>query len=123
MAPILSADPNSSDTSGDGQIPNLLHVATISGVLACLLRHFRASLSSLPLLSHPIGSLPLGSWLSSGAPEGEASVEGEDAAWGGDAIATEASTDGGDTHLSNGGGHQEAPAGEGGLRDCLLMMM
>jgi len=63
MAPILSCDP----AAEDGAIPNLLHIATISGVLACLLRHFRASLSSLPLLSHPLGSLPLGTWV--GAPE------------------------------------------------------
>ncbi len=28
----------------------MLHVATLSGVLACLMRHFRASLASLPLL-------------------------------------------------------------------------
>mmetsp|Transcript_4741 Transcript_4741/g.11529 ORF Transcript_4741/g.11529 Transcript_4741/m.11529 type:complete len:537 (+) Transcript_4741:405-2015(+) len=59
MAPILSADPK----DDPDEIPNLLHIATISGVLACLLRHFRASLSSLPLLSHPLGSLGLGSWL------------------------------------------------------------
>lgn len=26
------------------------------------MRHFRASLASLPLLSQPLGSLPLGTW-------------------------------------------------------------
>lgn len=40
----------------------MLHLATLSGVLACLMRHFRASLASLPLLSQPLGSLPLGTW-------------------------------------------------------------
>ena len=40
----------------------LLHIATISGVLACLMRHFRASLASLPLLTQPIGNLPIGTW-------------------------------------------------------------
>jgi hypothetical protein len=46
----------------------LLNVATIGGVLACLLRHFRASLASLPLLGQPLGRLPVsfagchGSW-------------------------------------------------------------
>jgi hypothetical protein len=40
----------------------LLHIATISGVLACLMRHFRASVASLPLLMQPLGSLPLGTW-------------------------------------------------------------
>lgn len=37
----------------------LLSVATIGGVLACLLRHFRASLASLPLLGQPLGRLPV----------------------------------------------------------------
>ena len=40
----------------------LLHIATMSGVLSCLLRHFRASLSCLPLLAQPLGCLPLGTW-------------------------------------------------------------
>lgn len=40
----------------------LLHIATISGVLASLMRHFRASLSSLPLLAQPVGNLPIGTW-------------------------------------------------------------
>ena len=40
----------------------LLHIATISGVLASLMRHFRASLSSLPLLAQPVGNLPMGTW-------------------------------------------------------------
>ncbi len=39
-----------------------LHLATLSAVLACLMRHFRASLASLPLLAQPLGSLPLGTW-------------------------------------------------------------
>jgi hypothetical protein len=40
----------------------LLHIATLSGVLSCLLRHFRASLASLPLLGQPLGALPVGTW-------------------------------------------------------------
>ena len=40
----------------------MLHIATVSGVLGCLMRHFRASLSSLPLLSVAVGSLPVGTW-------------------------------------------------------------
>ena len=46
MAPILSCDP----ASNSGDVPTVLHIATLSGVLACLMRHFRASLASLPLL-------------------------------------------------------------------------
>ncbi|GIL65126.1 hypothetical protein Vafri_18936 [Volvox africanus] len=56
MAPVLSGDP------GGQEPPHVLHLATLSGVLACLMRHFRASLASLPLLSQPLGSLPLGTW-------------------------------------------------------------
>lgn len=55
MAPILSADP--SDPSA-----TVLHIATLSGVLNCLMRHFRASLASLPLLAQPLGQLPVGTW-------------------------------------------------------------
>jgi len=57
VAPILSCDP-----SGGDDIPHVLHIATISGVLACLMRHFRASFASLPLLSQPLGSMPIGTW-------------------------------------------------------------
>ena len=45
----------------------------MSGMLACLLRHFRASLASLPLLSQPIGSLPLGTWAPD-TPQGRAAL-------------------------------------------------
>ena len=48
--------------TGEGQAATLLHIATISGVLACLMRHFRASLASLPLLAQPISALPVGTW-------------------------------------------------------------
>ena len=61
MAPILSCDPSGRDGRGGG-VPTVLHVATLGGVLACLLRHFRASLASLPLLARPIGGLALGTW-------------------------------------------------------------
>ncbi|EFJ45435.1 hypothetical protein VOLCADRAFT_63727 [Volvox carteri f. nagariensis] len=62
MAPVLSGDP------GGAEPPHVLHLATLSGVLACLMRHFRASLASLPLLSQPLGSLPLGTWSPDAAP-------------------------------------------------------
>lgn len=59
MAPVLSGDP-----SGGGEVCTLLTVATLGSVLSCLLRHFRASLASLPLLAQPLGRLPLGTWSS-----------------------------------------------------------
>ena len=45
--------------AGGAKVCTLLNVATIGGVLACLLRHFRASLASLPLLGQPLGRLPV----------------------------------------------------------------
>eukprot|EP00201_Polytomella_parva_P022963 CAMPEP_0175046128 /NCGR_PEP_ID=MMETSP0052_2-20121109/4848_1 /TAXON_ID=51329 ORGANISM="Polytomella parva, Strain SAG 63-3" /NCGR_SAMPLE_ID=MMETSP0052_2 /ASSEMBLY_ACC=CAM_ASM_000194 /LENGTH=614 /DNA_ID=CAMNT_0016309819 /DNA_START=1556 /DNA_END=3400 /DNA_ORIENTATION=- len=58
MAPVFTENPNDLNA----EIPAVLHLATISGVLACLMRHFRASLASLPLLAQPLSSLPLGTW-------------------------------------------------------------
>lgn len=58
----VAADSPTSCTYITVQIPSVLHLATLSGVLACLMRHFRASLASLPLLAQPLGSLPLGTW-------------------------------------------------------------
>ena len=40
----------------------LLHMSTMSGVLACLMRHFRGVPNALPLLSQPLGRLPIGTW-------------------------------------------------------------
>ncbi|KAI3424253.1 hypothetical protein D9Q98_009607 [Chlorella vulgaris] len=62
----------SSPTSASAAAANcldgdVLHTATISGVLACLMRHFRASLASLPLLAQPLSALPIGTW-SPGTP-------------------------------------------------------
>jgi len=44
---------------------DVLHIANLSGVLACLMRHVRSSPASLPLLAQPLGALPLGTWTSS----------------------------------------------------------
>ena len=51
----------SADVVGQ-EICTLLHVATFGSIIACLLRHFRSSLASLPLLSQPVGNLPIGTW-------------------------------------------------------------
>ncbi|GFY91931.1 sucrose nonfermenting-like protein [Actinidia rufa] len=50
-------------SSQDGSFPQLLHLASLSGILKCICRHFRHSSSSLPILQQPICSLPLGSWV------------------------------------------------------------
>lgn len=44
------------------QIPSVLHTATLGGVVSCLVRHFQASISSLPFLSRPLSVLNIGTW-------------------------------------------------------------
>eukprot|EP00889_Picochlorum_renovo_P005327 jgi/Picre1/32357/NNA_007703.t1 len=59
LAPIVNTvfEPVSSEETQE-----VLHNATLGGVLGCLLRHFRSSLASLPLLARPLDSLPIGTW-------------------------------------------------------------
>ena len=59
---LLMAGHNRAGGHSEGEVNTLLHIATISGVLATLMRHFRASLSSLPLLNQPVANLPMGTW-------------------------------------------------------------
>ncbi|CAI9779767.1 unnamed protein product [Fraxinus pennsylvanica] len=49
--------------SEDGSYPQLLHLASLSGVLKCLCRHFRHSPGSLPALQMPICEIPVGTWV------------------------------------------------------------
>lgn len=62
--PMLSTGTASSDRKGpDAKAPaasQLLHLATMPGVLECLMRHFRGVPNALPLLSQPVGALPIG---------------------------------------------------------------
>ena len=64
---VIHAGHNLAGGHSEGRVNTLLHIATISGVLATLMRHFRASLSSLPLLGQAISNLPIGTW----APDAE----------------------------------------------------
>ncbi|CAK9146446.1 unnamed protein product [Ilex paraguariensis] len=50
-------------SSQDVSFPQLLHLASLAGILKCICRHFRHSSSSLPILQHPICSIPLGTWV------------------------------------------------------------
>ncbi|KAK9139407.1 hypothetical protein Scep_009088 [Stephania cephalantha] len=50
-------------SSHDGSFPQLLHVASLSGILRCICRHFKHSSSALPILHQPICSIPLGTWI------------------------------------------------------------
>uniref|UniRef100_A0A1D1Y7C6 Sucrose nonfermenting 4-like protein n=1 Tax=Anthurium amnicola TaxID=1678845 RepID=A0A1D1Y7C6_9ARAE len=47
----------------DGLFPQLLHVASLSGILKCICRHFRHSSNSLPILQQPICAFRLGTWI------------------------------------------------------------
>ncbi|KAK2451785.1 sucrose nonfermenting protein [Trifolium repens] len=51
--PIIHSSPE------DGSIPQLLHLASLSGILKCICRHFKHSAGSLPILQLSIGSIPL----------------------------------------------------------------
>lgn len=46
----------------DGFVPQVLHLANLSDLLKCMLRHFRHVPSWLPLLQQPIYTLPIGTW-------------------------------------------------------------
>ncbi|KAK9136954.1 hypothetical protein Sjap_007548 [Stephania japonica] len=50
-------------SSRDGSFPQLLHLASLSGILRCICRHFKHSSSAVPILHQPICSIPLGTWI------------------------------------------------------------
>ncbi|GFZ14019.1 sucrose nonfermenting-like protein [Actinidia rufa] len=50
-------------SSGDALCPQLLHLASLSGILKCICRYFRHSSGSLPMLQLPVCALPLGTWV------------------------------------------------------------
>lgn len=59
MVPVVHS------SSDDGSFPQLLHLASLSGILKCLCRYFKHSASVLPVLQMPVSSIPLGSWVPS----------------------------------------------------------
>ncbi|XP_024026913.1 sucrose nonfermenting 4-like protein isoform X2 [Morus notabilis] len=54
---------HSSSRDGSYFQSQLLHLASLSGILKCICRHFRHSSSSLPILQQPICAIPLGTWV------------------------------------------------------------
>ncbi|KAH9765737.1 Sucrose nonfermenting 4-like protein [Citrus sinensis] len=50
-------------SSQDGSFPQLLHIASLSGILKCVCRYFRHCSSSLPILKLPICAIPVGTWV------------------------------------------------------------
>ncbi|KAF5961660.1 hypothetical protein HYC85_002869 [Camellia sinensis] len=51
-------------SSGNASIPQLLHLASLSGILKCICRYFKHSFGTLPMLQLPICAIPLGTWVS-----------------------------------------------------------
>ncbi|XP_031395747.1 sucrose nonfermenting 4-like protein isoform X2 [Punica granatum] len=49
--------------SEDGSFPQLLHMASLSGILRCICRYFRHCSSSLPVLQQPIYAIQIGTWV------------------------------------------------------------
>jgi hypothetical protein len=93
----------------------VLHIATLSGVLNCLMRHFRASLASLPLLAQPLGQLPIGTWapdhqfaLAAGGAGGVAATAAASAAAAGGPGGSAALVNGGVAANKAGGSGREA---------------
>ncbi|GLT50452.1 hypothetical protein SLA2020_239380 [Shorea laevis] len=50
-------------SSQDGSFPQILHLATLSGILKCICRNFKHSSSSLPVLQQSIYSIRIGTWV------------------------------------------------------------
>lgn len=59
----VSTIPIIHSSSDDGFFPQLLHLASLSGILKCICRYFRHSSHCLPILQKPICSLPIGTWV------------------------------------------------------------
>ncbi|KAM0920130.1 hypothetical protein ACQ4PT_007772 [Festuca glaucescens] len=50
-------------STSDGSFPQLLHLASLSGILKCICRYFKNSTGSLPILNQPVCTIPLGTWI------------------------------------------------------------
>ncbi|KAM7473955.1 hypothetical protein LguiB_021198 [Lonicera macranthoides] len=60
----VSTVPIIHSSSQDASSQQLLHLASLSGILKCICRHFRHSSGSLPILQQPICAIPLlGTWV------------------------------------------------------------
>ncbi|XP_028781449.1 sucrose nonfermenting 4-like protein isoform X1 [Neltuma alba] len=59
----ISTVPIIHSKSEDGSFPQLLHLASLSGILNCICRYFRHCSSSLPILQLPICAVPVGTWV------------------------------------------------------------
>ncbi|KAF7837846.1 sucrose nonfermenting 4-like protein isoform X1 [Senna tora] len=59
----VSTVPIIHSSSEDGSFPQLLHLASLSGILKCICRYFRHCTNTLPILQLPISAIPVGTWV------------------------------------------------------------
>ncbi|XP_027903416.1 sucrose nonfermenting 4-like protein isoform X2 [Vigna unguiculata] len=59
----VSTVPVIHSSSEHASFPQLLHLASLSGILKCICRYFRHCSSSLPALQFPICAIPVGTWV------------------------------------------------------------
>ncbi|CAM0878219.1 unnamed protein product [Alopecurus aequalis] len=59
----VSTVPVIHSSTSDGSFPQLLHLASLSGILKCICRYFKNSTGSLPILNQPVCTIPLGTWV------------------------------------------------------------
>uniref|UniRef100_A0A7N0UJ63 CBS domain-containing protein n=1 Tax=Kalanchoe fedtschenkoi TaxID=63787 RepID=A0A7N0UJ63_KALFE len=50
-------------TNQDNTFPQLLHLASLSGILKCICRYFRSCAGSVPVLQLPLHAVPVGTWV------------------------------------------------------------
>ncbi|XP_038720704.1 sucrose nonfermenting 4-like protein isoform X1 [Tripterygium wilfordii] len=50
-------------SSEDGSLPQLLHLASLPGILKCICRYFRNCTGTLPVIQLPICAIPVGTWV------------------------------------------------------------
>ncbi|CAM8989809.1 hypothetical protein QQ045_007839 [Rhodiola kirilowii] len=50
-------------TNQDNTFPQLLHLASLSGILKCICRYFKSCASSVPVLQLPLHAVPVGTWV------------------------------------------------------------
>jgi len=60
LIPIIAM--GGKDNEKDKNDMRLLHLASLSGILSFLSRHFKSSMVAFPLLARPLDSLPIGTW-------------------------------------------------------------
>ena len=61
LVPIIALGSGKEEDDSKSDM-KLLHLASLSGILSFLSRHFKSSMVAFPLLARPLHSLPIGTW-------------------------------------------------------------